>query len=308
MRRWHTINRAPWVIWMLFGVLVLGPLAFVFWPRGLDVRDGRHDRGRNGLALAPVWIGDDAWFSRAGCDADKPRYRDPLAISALARELRAHRVTELILEFPPPDADAMLHGADAAQVEALLYECYDARGWAQIAVTAPLIADSRWRRFFTLNLRRLLDRQPRVKGVLIEAATLLDGDVNLLALLDELRTASAGEPRPLGVVTGGWRDAYFREVARRSDQLVVPAEANSSGARRIETAIAACENKPLLFRVVCDERFRRALRYAHLGLSRNPLAEQYQGLVLAAGNEAPTAKRWSEFRERFLSRAPAAMP
>ena len=53
----------PWRT-VLAGVLVvvMVGLTMVLWQPGLEVRDGRHDRGRNGVWLAHGWMGADEWF------------------------------------------------------------------------------------------------------------------------------------------------------------------------------------------------------------------------------------------------------
>lgn len=45
-------------------VLLAIGLGFILWKPGLDIRDGRHDRGRNGLWLGHGWLGGDDWFIR----------------------------------------------------------------------------------------------------------------------------------------------------------------------------------------------------------------------------------------------------
>jgi len=42
-------------------VAILG-LAYLLWTPGEVVRDGRFDRGLNGVWLQHGWLGDDEWF------------------------------------------------------------------------------------------------------------------------------------------------------------------------------------------------------------------------------------------------------
>ncbi len=297
MRRWQKINRFP--IGPRAGLAFLASLALglALWLRapGLDVRDGRNDRGKNGIVLGSGWV--------AG-DAAKPS----LVVGELARSIREHRITEVCLQIPPPNADGVLPALDAARTEALLYECYDARGWAQIGGASFPLDDVRWRRFFIVDLRRLLDRHPRLRGVQLDLSNVADGNAALLTFLDELRAVLAPDTRPLSIAVGAWKEPYFREVARRADQLVVPLEVSASAfsrfgasrnVTRIGNALAWCEGKPTLLRIPADKRLRRGLATVHLGLSRQPLPEQYQGVILDVGDASGTGT-WTDFKARFL--------
>ena len=294
MRRWQKINRISWKPLAAFAILVLLSGLWLRAP-GFDVGDGRNDRGRNGIVLGASWT--------AG-EAAKPA----LAIGELARALREHHITELYLHFPPPNADGALPALDAARIEALLYECYDARGWAQIGGVRFPLNDVRWRRFFILDLRRLLDRHPRLRGVSLDFAGSVTESPALLAFLDELRAALAPDTRPLSIVAGSWKEAFFREVARRADHLVVPLDVAKSSfsrfnfydnAERIGKAQSFCEGKPVLIRIPADQRLRRGLATLHYGLGKWPASDQYQGIVLDAG-DGPSAAGWLDFRARFV--------
>ena len=55
---WNKIKRPPWRTIVSGGVLFLVLwLGCVLWKPGLDVRDGRHDRQRNGIWLSHGWLG-----------------------------------------------------------------------------------------------------------------------------------------------------------------------------------------------------------------------------------------------------------
>ncbi|MEO7317628.1 MAG: hypothetical protein ABIZ56_01430, partial [Chthoniobacteraceae bacterium] len=261
-------------------------------PPGLDVRDGRNDRGRNGVALDRAWIAGDAAPSA-------------LVMGEFARSMREHRIAEIFVELPPPSADGTVAGIDAARIDALLYECYDARGWARIDVAHIPYDDPRWRRFFIVDLRRLLDRLPRLRGVMLDFSGVAEVFPAMLRLLDELRPALAPDARLLGIVAGKWEEPYFREVARRADQLVMPLEISSSpfsrfsvnaSAERIRSTLAWCEGKPVLFCIPADKRLRRALSTIHLAFSKTTAPEQYQGIIL----QSPDAAAWPELRTHFL--------
>ena len=217
-------------------------------------------------------------------------------------------MVEVVIELPPPNADGTLATIDAARVESLLYECYDARGWVQIGVAQLPFDDPRWRRFFIVDLRRLLDRLPRVRGVVLDFSLVADVSPALLTLLDELRPVLAPDARPLAIVAHRWEQPYFREVARRADLLVIPLEISASAfarfsvgkcVERMHTALAWGEGKPVLFRIPADDRLRRGISTIHLAFGKMVAPEQYQGILLET-SAAPAATTWTELRTHFL--------
>lgn len=297
MRRWQKINRVSWK--PLAGLALIVCAALALWLRapGLDVRDGRNDRGKNGIVLGPAWIAGDA-------------VKTPLAVGELARAIREHHIAEVYLQLPPPNAGGALTGTDSARIESLLYECYDARGWAQIGGAPFPLDDVRWRRFFILDLRRLLDRHPRLRGVQLDLSNIADGNAALLTLLDDIRATLAPDTRPLSIAAGNWKEPYFREVARRADQLVIPLDVSASAfsrfnveqnVERIGRSLAFSEGKAVIFRIPAGQRLRRGLSTLHFGLSKwsGSVTEPYQGIILDAG-DAPDAATWADFTTRFL--------
>ena len=297
MRRWTLSKRTKrdaLIVLSVLAVLVLAGLLILRSP-GLDVRDGRNDRGHNGLALGASWVAGDAAHAS-------------VEIGELARAIREHHIAELYLQLPAPNADGALTGFDSARIEQLLYECYDARGWAHIGVAQLPFDDPRWRRFFIVDLRRLLDRHPRLRGVQLDLSNIADVSPALLTLLDELRPVLAPDARPLSIVARHWEQPYFREVARRADQLVVPLDVSASAfarfrvskdTRRIGSALAWCEGKPVLFRIPADKRLRHGLSTVHFGLSKCGDPARCDGIILEA-TTAPAAASWTDLRIHFL--------
>ena len=305
MRRWQKVNRIPWRGYGI--VLAVAAIAgWWLWSPGMDVRDGRDDRGRNGLVLDAGWLADDAWFSAHGGEEAKARHRDPIAVRDLVRKAREHRVTDVFVALPPADAEGRLPGRDAAQTETLLYECYGLRVMPQVGGAQLPLGDARWRTFFVRDVRRLLDQHPRFPGVQLRLPDVKAGDGNFLLLLDEVRAAlPAG--RTLSVAAGEWDEAWFREVARRADQLMVPlGEAGFSSkmyeraaADRIASALAWSEGKPVLAAAPAAGNLRAALRGVHLGLSRAPVPAHWQGVAIEAAG-VPDEDTWRDFRERWV--------
>ena len=295
MPRWPQIkptSRGPLAGAVFLAIIALAGLLWLRSP-GLDVRDGRDDRGHNGIALGTSWIAGE---------------QPAPALGDLTRPIRDHHIADIYLQLPPPNADGILTGIDSARIDALLYECSDARGWAQINIAQLPFDDPRWRRFFITDLRRLLDRQPRLRGVHLDLSRIPDVSPALLTLLDELRPVLAPDTRLLSIATYPWKEPYFREIARRADQLVVPLNVSSSAlarfnvydsVERIGNSLAWSEGKPVLFRIPADKRLRRGLSTLHFGLRKWQVTDQYQGIVLDA-TAAPNAAAWAELRAHFL--------
>lgn len=281
--------------WMMCGLAALAAAAFSLRGPGLDVRDGRNDRGKNGVAIGPEWITGDATPSA-------------LAVGEFARATREHHIAELAIALPPPNAEGALTGIDSARIDALLYECYQARGWGRISLAGSAYDDPRWRRFFITDLRRLLDRLPRLRGVMLDLADVNDVSPALLTLLDELRPVLATDSRPLAIVAHAWEAPYFREVARRADQLVIPLEisaspfsrfAGNAAVKRIREAFAACEGKPVLLSIPADRRLQRGLATIHFAFGKTGAPEQFAGVFLQTST-APDPTMWADLRTHFL--------
>ena len=69
------------IVLAALGVAAAGTALWMRWSPGLDVRDGRHDLGTNGMWLQHGWLASDEWFarnggaSRAECSASRRRSR-----------------------------------------------------------------------------------------------------------------------------------------------------------------------------------------------------------------------------------------
>src|SRR5688572_15322230 len=104
MKILRRILRPPWrIIVPGCGLLLAVWLGYFLWTPGLDVRDGRHDGGRNGIWLAHGWLGEDEWFIRHGKTNEFSRYRDPEQIRNLADRLRQHRITDVFPHLCPAE-------------------------------------------------------------------------------------------------------------------------------------------------------------------------------------------------------------
>jgi hypothetical protein len=307
--------------------------AYLLWRPGLDVRDGRHDLGRNGIWLGHGWLGGDDWFLRYDKTSEFERFRDPGRIRELAEKLRRHHITDVFPHLCPAEPDGQLPSVDADQVERFLdaFEGFRVMPWiGGPNGSGALLHKAQWRAAFTANVESLLVAHPRLAGVQINIEPLTSGDTNFLSLLEELRTALPRE-KLLSVAAYPpptrwhpyedvhWDENYFREVARRSDQLAVmmydaaqriPKTYQQLMADWTQEVLAWSEGKPVLLGVPTYddagvgyhhprvENLTNALLGIHRGLLRQPLPADYQGVAIYCEWETSEAE-WLYFREHF---------
>lgn len=336
MNLWQTIKQPPWRTVAIGCALLLSLcLGYWLWRPGLDLRDGRHDRGRNGIWLAHGWLGGDEWFGKNRKTNEVGRYRDPMRIAELADELRRQHITDVFPHLCPSDPNGNLPPVDAAQVERFLDAFYGFRvmpwvGGPNGSEARP--ANAKWRASFAANVRALLTAHPRLAGVQINIEPLPTGDTNFLALLDELHAALpagkilsvAAYPPPTRwhpYPDVHWDEAYFREVTRRCDQLAVMMYDAAQRVPRMyqhlmadwtEEVLAWSEGKPVLLGVPTYddagvgyhdpqvENLTNALMGIHRGLSRwRSLPTNYQGVAIYCDWETSNGE-WTYFRNHFL--------
>ncbi len=194
-----------------------------------------------------------------------------------------------------------------------------------------------WRAAFTANIHNLLVNHPRLAGVQINIEPLTSGDTNFLKLLEQLRAvlppgkvlSVAAYPPPTRWQPSEdvhWDENYFREVARRSDQLAVMmydvGQHSGRNYRRLMAdwtgeVLGWSEGKPLLLGIPTYddagvgyhdpkvENITNALLGVHLGLHRGPLPATYQGVSIYCEWQTSEAE-WRYFREHFLNVATPA--
>lgn len=335
MNIWQKTKRPPWrTIIPGCGLLLAICAAYLLWRPGLDVRDGRHDRGRNGIWLGHGWLGGDDWFIKNNKTNELTRFRDPARIRELAERLRRHHITDVFPHLCPAEPDGELPSVNAEQVERFLDAFEDFRVIPWIGGpngSGALLNKPQWRRAFTTNALNLLAAHPRLAGVQINIEPLTSGDTNFLSLLEELHVALpkgkllsvAAYPPPTWwhpYEDVHWDQSYFREVARGSDQLAVmmydaaqriPKTYQRLMADWTQEVLAWSEGKPVLLGVPTYddagvgyhdpkvENITNALLGIHRGLSRQPLPENYQGVAIYCEWET-SEEEWRCFREQFL--------
>jgi hypothetical protein len=336
MNLWRNMKRPPWrTVIPGCSLLLVLPFGYLLWAPGLDVRDGRHDRSRNGIWLSHGWLGGDDWFIRHRKTNEFIRYRDPARIRELAEKLRSHHITDVFPHLCPAEPDGKLPAVDAAQVERFLdaLEGFRVMPW----VGGPNGSSARvhkpeWRAGFVADVQNLMTAHARLSGVQINVEPLTSGDLNFLKLLEQLRAvlprgkllSVAAYPPPTRwhpYEDVHWEERYFREVARRSDQVAVmmydaaqrvPKTYQCLMANWTQEVLAWNEGKAVLLGVPTYddagvgyhdprvENLTNALRGVHRGLSRQSVPTNYQGVSIYCDWETSEAE-WAYFREHFLS-------
>ena len=233
MFSFQKLKQPPWrTLVLLLGILGIFAVAYLVWSPGLEVRDGRHDLGTNGLWLQHGWLGDDAWFAEN--DRDKTVFRDEEKLRALRGKLAEHGIRYVFPHLCPCKDNGMIAPADGAQVERLLDSLtgVEVLPWiGGVKDESALTSSEKWRTGFVASAVKLLAEHPRLAGLHVNIEPMPDGDTDYLVLLEELKAAMpegtllsvAAYPPPTRwhpFPEVHWGEAYFREVARRCDQIV----------------------------------------------------------------------------------------
>ena len=233
MTLWQRLKRPPWrTLLLLAAILGVFSLGYLCWSPGERVTDGRHDLRRNGMWLQHGWLGDDAWFERNG--RDRANFRDTAKIAALREKLTRHGVRDVFPHLCPCEHDGGIAVVDDGQTERFLdgFDGFRVMPWiGGVRDDSAIPSSPAWRARFVETSVQLLTRHPRLAGLHLNIEPMPDGDPSYLLLLEELRPAMppgkilsvAAYPPPTRwhpFPEVHWSESYFREVAKRSDQLV----------------------------------------------------------------------------------------
>lgn len=320
---------------VVYAGLVLVPIVFLYWPRGEDVRDGRHDRGRNGIWLSHAWLGDDGWFERYGRLAERAAYRDPERVAELARSLRRHHVRDVFPHLCPatPGGRIMPVDPEATRVFLDAFEGSRVMPWIGGVLGKQVHPEQeKWRRQFVRSVVDLLTTYPRLAGVHLNIEPCPSGHAGFLQLLDELR-AALPEGKLLSVAAYPpptlwhpypevhWDRETYQQVSRRADQIAVmlydtslsfPMVYRSLVADWTQEALEWAPQSQVLLGVPAYddagvgyhdpevENLPAALMGIHAGLDAfEQLPDNYQGVVIYCGWEMDDSE-WGELGELFL--------
>lgn len=336
MKFLKTILRPPWRTIIGGGlVLTIFFVALSVWQPGLDIRDGRHDLGNNGIWLGHGWLGGDAWFAENGKTNELSKFRDPKNIQALAELLKRHHIKDVFPHLCPSDPYGNLPKVDDAQVERFLAAFSDFRVMPWVGAPAgpsARPADARWRTSFVRSITNLIAAHPAFAGVQINIEPLNSGDKDFLVLLEQIHAALpkgkllsvAAYPPPTHwqpTLEVHWEENYFRDVAKRCDQvavmmydtgLQVPKLYEHLMAQWTSETLLWSEGKPVLlgvptygdaeaYHVAKVENLETALMGIHKSLGVSELPKSYQGVAIYSEWEMDSDE-WKYFEEHFLKR------
>jgi hypothetical protein len=334
-RIWWHLKRPPWrTIVLLAAVLGAALVAYALWEPGRVVTDGRHDLGRNAVWIAHGWLADDGWFARHGKADHKSDFRDPARIRRLADRLRRHRIRDVFPHLCPADSSGFIPDVDPDQAQRLLAAMAGFRvmPWIGAALDEDLKRlDDRWRANFVASIRELLTAFPDFAGVHVNIEPCPSGNGVYLRLLDDVR-AALPEGKVLSVAAYPpptrwhpypevhWDEAYYREVARRADQLAVMMYdtglkrpklyrrlvsdwtrevLNWSAGANVLVGLPAYDDAGVGYHDPEVENLANGLSGMHAGLaSHGRLPEVYQGVALYCQWEMDEAE-WDCFRRHF---------
>jgi len=336
MSVWRYILRPPWrTVVPGCGLLLAMWLVYLLWSPGLDVRDGRDDRGRNGIWLSHGWLGDDRWFIQNGKSNELHNFRSPESIRTLAVKLHRNHITDVFPHLCPAEIDGSLPEVDEAQMERFLdaFDSFRVMPWIGGPNGSNVrLATPKWRTAFVANVKKLVASHQRLAGVQINVEPLTTGDTNFLTLLEELRIALppgkllsvAAYPPPTRwhpYEDVHWNETYFRAIAQRSDQLAVMMYDVGQHKSKIyqhimanwsQEVLAWSGGKPVLMGIPTyndagvdyhdpkAENLTNALLGIHRGLSQTALPTNYQGVAIYCDWETSPAD-WAYFHDHFLN-------
>ncbi len=336
-RTQNILKSATRILTVVIAVLAVTALGYWIWEPGKDFTDGRHNRGRNAIWISHGWLGADEWFVRNAKTNQIDHYRNEKAIRELAAKFRKHGITDIFPHLCPSDIDGTLPATDAVQVEKFLdhFDGFRVMPWVGGPNGAGAqLSNSRWRVRFVAHVRRLLTRHPRLAGIHLNIEPLPSGDGDYLHLLDELRSALpngkilsiAAYPPPTRwhpFPDVHWDEQYFREVAKRVDQLAVmmydAGQKIPKTYRKLMSDWAVevlrwSDNKPVLLGVPTYEdaavdyhephveNITNALSGIHAGLVRGGSPANFQGIAIYCDWETTDAE-WEYLRTHFAAKS-----
>jgi Glycosyl hydrolases family 18 len=336
MTIWQALLRPPWRT----VVPGLAFLSFLFlgywlWSPGIDIRDGRHDLGHNGIWLQHGWLGADNWFQENKKVDRMATFRSAEHIHELAVLLQQHHITDVYPHLCPTQPNGGIPSVDAPQTRRFLQEFTGFRVMPWIGGNLDIqvkLHNPKWRSTFIHSISTLLNTYTNFSGVHLNIEPLPSGNKEFLQLLDELHAALpkgkllslAAYPPPTRwqpSLEVHWEESYFREVARRADQMVVMMYDTSINHQKLYQSLMSAWTKEVLtwapgknvllgvptyedantsYHDPRVENVSNSLLGIHRGLADlRLLPPNYQGIAIYSEWEI-SAPEWNYLREHFL--------
>lgn len=325
------------LIFSYFLILMTGAICYLLWSPGKSVTDGRHNLQQNGIWLSHGWLGDDLWFTRHQKLDQKPNYRSEFAIEKMLVELGEYDITDLYPHLAPTDASGHLLKVDPKQTRQFLSatQKQNMRVLPWIGGVFELHcfpANPNWRKSFIKDATNLLTTYPSLAGIHLNVEPWPSGNKDLLTLLDEFNQvlpenkilSIAAYPPPTRWQPNlqvHWEQAYFKQVAKRADQMVVMMYDTGLKTPKLyeqlmrswtQEIITWSSPTPTLLGVPAyndagvdwhhpdTENLTHSLRGIHAGLLQwaGKIPEHYNGIAVYCHWEM-TAKKWRVLKENF---------
>ena len=220
----------------LFFVLCAIVLFFLFnWQGKVKLVGKSFDRGQNGIWLQHGWLGDDSWFVRAKRLDKKAFFRSDKACEELAKLFKNNNIKDIFPHLCPTTPNGHIQPVDKKQTKRFLAHFSDFRiiPWVGgVLGKHAFPGKPAWRKNFVLSCQQLLAEFPQLAGVQINIEPCPSTTKGLLTLLEQLRAALpkgkiisvAAYPPPTKFhpfPSVHWEEEFFRQVARRCDQMAV---------------------------------------------------------------------------------------
>lgn len=314
-------------------VVLFGAAAFLLWTPGLEIHDGRHDKGQNAIWLQHGWLGGDEWFARY--HKDKTLFRNDEQLSKLYSQLKENHIKFVFPHLCPSLKDGSLAVCDDQQAEKFLdkLDGVSVLPWiGGVLGTDVFLNDPAWRSNFVDSSVALLKKHPRLSGIHLNIEPMPSGEKNYLVLLDELRKklprgkiiSIAAYPPPTLLHPSSivhWEEPFSRKVAQRVDQVAVMLydtairtpkiyqELMKTWTRQsldwyspnqVLLGIPAYDDEGVEYHDPKTENIPNSLAGIHAGIS-DPMPKNYQGIAIYCEWEMDQQK-WRELREEFLKR------
>ena len=332
-------KRARYPFYLIIGgfwVLVLSLISYQLWTPGRDVRDGSHDIKRNGIWIQHGWLGDNRWFYKNKKEERVAYFRDPDQIRNLALLLKQHHITDVFPHLCPTSSSGEISSVDPHQTELFwgIFDSFRVAPWVGGVLGVHAFPENpEWRRSFVESIQILMMTYPKFSGVHINIEPCPSGHKGFLMLLEDVRkvlpkgkmlSVAAFPPptrwHPFREVH--WDSAYYKQVAQRSDQIVVMMYDTAirfkkvyqnllsawtrevldwSKGTEVLFGLPAYRDEGVAYHIPKVENLENALLGVHSGLSNNRiLPENYQGVAIYCEWEMD-ADRWEILRTRFLT-------
>jgi hypothetical protein len=217
------------------GAIALTIVAYLYFPRGSQITDGKYDLGHNGIWLQHGWIGDDSWFKKYNKLDKISWFRNSKNILNLKGLLSSHHIEYVYPHLCPSDVLGNISSVDYENTERFLeiFSGFKVLPWIGGVLGKNAFPDDKeWRQRFISSTMSLLERHPGFAGVHVNIEPCPSGNQGFVRLLIELGEvipkdkilSVAAYPPPTfwhQYKSVHWDEKYFRLVSQLAHQMVI---------------------------------------------------------------------------------------